>query len=193
MLEVYVLISSFEFNHHLLEVHVRTYHCCLFKSNSCRGCCYHHRNNYDAHYQLSISRKLQVSRVCFLLLHMFLMEKTLVNSSFRGRDRIQFSCDGYSQIFNTKRAVANHHSKIHGRATISLRTCQEAGSFSCEFCQKLYPSKHSVAQYIRNQHPGEHSEQRVARATKWEIRYWTENDNQLFLVALAKYGPASNV
>ena len=53
-------------------------------------------------------------------------------------------CDTCEQTFRTKRAVSNHHSKSHGKATSPPIASQEAGSFPCEFCQKSYLSKRSV-------------------------------------------------
>ena len=96
-------------------------------------------------------------------------------------------------MFDSKRSIANHYTRIHGKTTTPPRNSQEAGSFSCDYCNKLYPSKRSLAQHIRNQHAEEASDQRATQAAKWEARYWTERDHQLFLEALARYGPASNI
>ena len=107
---------------------------------------------------------------------------------------LNFKCDACDRSFVSRRAVANHHSKIHGKSTSpSRRSTEEAGAFQCSFCQQRFPSKRSVAQHIRNQHPAEASEQRATQAANWEARYWTPREHQLFLDALAKFGPSSNV
>ena len=104
--------------------------------------------------------------------------------------QIQFKCDSCNKCFDFKRAIA---AKTHGKAVLPSRASQESGSFTCDYCPKFFPPKRSVAQHIRNRHPKEASEQRADQPAKWESRFWSERECQLFLEALAKFGPASNV
>ncbi len=105
----------------------------------------------------------------------------------------QFQCDACDRVFESKRSVANHHSKVHGRTSPTPQSNPEAGSFICEFCEAGFPSKRSVAQHIRNQHAAEASDQRAARAAISVCRQWSLREHQLFKEALNKFGPLSNI
>ena len=57
-----------------------------------------------------------------------------------------------------------------------------------------FPNKKSLAQHVRNQHAAAASEQRAAQtANSVQRTLWTDGEHRLFLEALARLGPSSNI
>ena len=104
-----------------------------------------------------------------------------------------FASSSAMPVTGSRRAVANHHSKSHGRASTPRRAVQAAGSFNCEFCDERFPSKWSVSQHVRNQHASEASDRRTTEAAQRPTRQWLDLEDLLFLEALKEHGPSSNV
>ena len=55
------------------------------------------------------------------------------------------------------------------------------------------PSRQSLGQHVRNQHAAEASRDRAEEAANTTSRLWTPAEHALFLDALEKLGPSSNV
>lgn len=106
--------------------------------------------------------------------------------------QLTFGCSTCDAEFESRRSVANHHTKIHGKPTTDHRRNEEAGTWTCEFCEGRFPNKKSRSQHIRNQHAAEASEQRATQAAGADPRFWTPEEHQLFLDALQRFGPACN-
>ena len=103
-----------------------------------------------------------------------------------------FRCSDCDCEFASRRSVSIHHSKSHGAAAPVDRTLN-SGDYQCEFCENHYPSKRSLSQHIHNQHAAAASEQRDLQASQATSRLWTPSEHSLFLDALQKHGPSSNV
>ena len=104
-----------------------------------------------------------------------------------------FVCDTCGETFPSKRAAAQHHAHNHGPSRLDRGDQTESGSFQCHFCGSYFPSKRSCSQHIRNQHPEEASDERDSSAAVAVSRFWSEEDHQLFLDALSRLGPTSNI
>ena len=108
---------------------------------------------------------------------------------------LHFSCSTCEMKFASRRSVANHHTKTHGKASAPTRSDEDAGSVVCEFCEARFPSRRSMSQHVRNQHAAAASEQRAAQAATEEAgrrSLWTPHKHHLFTEALSRYGPNSN-
>ena len=106
-----------------------------------------------------------------------------------------FNCSACERTFESRRSVANHFTKTHGKPAEISRDCEEAGSHQCEFCNGNFPNKRSLSQHIRNQHATAASEQRAAQAaadSPTRRHLWTPEEHRLFLEAMTKFGPISN-
>ena len=142
-------------------------------------------------YPSQASYKCPVCNYCYSIYSSWTRHLTQVHP--QANISIKFQCDDCSKSYDNKRSISTHYSKSHGKPAASSREGPDAGTLSCEFCQENFPSKRSVAQHIRNRHPEEASDKRAAQAANWEERYWSTGDHQLFLTALAQFGPSSNV
>ena len=107
-----------------------------------------------------------------------------------------FICSGCNLEFTSKKSATSHYNKEHGPSGPmgrAERTSLSAGNYLCDFCQEKFPNKRSKSQHIRNAHADKASEQRDLQATTSTSRYWTDAEHTLFLEALVRHGPSSNI
>ena len=103
----------------------------------------------------------------------------------------KFKCSTCDKEYDSRRAVSSHHGKSHGAAQISRMS--NSGEYHCEFCHQYYPSIKSRSQHIRNQHAAKARKQRASQASQQPSRQWSTQEHNMFLDALKKHGPSSNV
>lgn len=107
-----------------------------------------------------------------------------------------FVCSGCDLEFTNKKTVTSHYNREHSASGLMgrfMRTSPSAGDYPCDFCMEKFPNKRSKSQHIRNTHADEASEQRDLHAATSTNRYWTPAEHVLFLEALVRHGPSSNI
>ena len=102
----------------------------------------------------------------------------------------QFKCTACEHEFLSRRSVAHHCTKIHGKFNSTSRTRQDAGTLVCEFCDDRF---RSMGQHIRNQHAAEASKQHDTQAATSAARFYTPREHQWFVEALSRFGRKSNI
>ena len=118
-----------------------------------------------------------------------------------GMVALSFRCVRCATVYASKRSASTHHSRAHrGEALTSSAAplppapaTSTSSSFTCSYCSQSYPSRRSLGQHIRNSHPAEASRDRARAAAEAPRPDWSPAEHSLFLDAMERFGPASNV
>ena len=130
-----------------------------------------------------------------------------IATKYKDQVSLTYRCSRCTQSFDSKRSVSIHFSKVHVlRPQENQRdpsilpsptlhtTLVNAEGLDCRYCREKRPSMRSLGQHIRNQHAAEVSNDRDHQdAANYQSRQWTPAEHTLFVEALEKLGPSSNI
>ncbi len=135
--------------------------------------------------------------VCSLSYKMFTSFTRHVAKKHPREVSFSFKCTQCDQPYRTKRSVSIHFAKAHlelsGHPSALTDSPASAEELACEYCEERLPYKRSLGQHIRNQHAAEASHDSDLEAASHISRLWTDAEHALFLDAMEKHGPSSNV
>ena len=133
-------------------------------------------------YHLSHSGDFPMCPVCDICFSIYSSWTRHIAATHPSADlQLRFNCSACDQTFQSRRSVANHHTKTRGNSASMTRRSSGAGELVCEFCEASFPTKRSMGQNIRNQHAAEARARRAERVANEESRTWTLAEHRLFL------------